>query len=129
MGRFDLIYHDELPSRAVTVYFYLHDRSNKENTCFPSIKTISKDTKLSVSTVKRALTDLDRAGYISWENRFRPNGARYCQAFFANSNSKNEIVCRRSGKGAAKPRLIAGECLMSAVSRAAQPCRLRHPDP
>lgn len=75
MGRLDEMYRDDLPSRAVMVFFYLLDRSNKVNTCFPSIKTISKDTKLSVSTIKRAIIDLERKGYIRKERRFRSNGA------------------------------------------------------
>jgi len=76
MGRLENIYRDELPSRAVTVYFYLFDRSNKDNTCFPSVKTIAHDTKLSISTVKRAIADLEHAGYLDCEHRFRPNGAK-----------------------------------------------------
>lgn len=74
MGRLDEMYRDDLPSRAVTVFFYLLDRSNSVNTCFPSLRTISKDTKLSFSTVKRAITDLEKAGYIEKEHRFRENG-------------------------------------------------------
>ena len=75
MGRLDEMYRDDLPSRAVTVFFYLLDRSNTVKTCFPSIKTISKDTKLSRSTVKRAIFDLEKKGYIEKERRFRSNGA------------------------------------------------------
>jgi histidine triad (HIT) family protein len=36
----------ELPHRAISVYMYLSDRANKENTCWPSIPTIAKDLKL-----------------------------------------------------------------------------------
>ncbi len=74
MGRLDEMYHDDLPSRAVTVFFYLFDRSNKEYTCFPSLRTIAKDTKLSFSTVKRAIFDLEKSGYIEKAHRFRENG-------------------------------------------------------
>lgn len=43
---------------------YLRDRSDVEGKCWPGIKTISKDMKLSRSTVKRALADLEQAGYL-----------------------------------------------------------------
>lgn len=71
MGYYDSIYHSDLPSRAINVYRYLKDRANKENQCFPAIRTIAKDLHISDSTVKRALNDLERAGYIKRENRFR----------------------------------------------------------
>ena len=71
MGYYDSIYHSDLPSRAVNVYRYLKDRANKANQCFPAIATIAKDLHISDSTVKRALNDLEKAGYILRENRFR----------------------------------------------------------
>lgn len=71
MGFYDSIYHSELPPRAVNVFRYLKDRANKDNQCFPSIGTIAKDLHISDSTVKRALNDLERAGFIKRENRFR----------------------------------------------------------
>lgn len=63
-GWFDTIWADDLPSRAVTVYMYLRSRADREGKCFPSVRTISRDTKLSMSTVRRALDDLVNAGYI-----------------------------------------------------------------
>lgn len=71
MGYYDLIYRSELPPRAVNVYCYLKNRANKENQCFPSIGTIAKDLHVSDSTVKRALNDLEKGGFIKRENRFR----------------------------------------------------------
>ena len=76
MGRLDEMYRDELQPRAVTVFFYLFERSNKDSICFPSIRTIARDTKLSFSTVKRAIEDLEKSGYIEKERRFRRNGAK-----------------------------------------------------
>ena len=71
MGYFDSIYSSDLPPRAVNVYRYLKDRANKESQCFPAIGTIARDLHISDSTVKRALNDLERAGFIKRENRFR----------------------------------------------------------
>ena len=75
MSYFGHIYSNtELPSRAKAVYMYLRDRANKNGKCWPGIKTIARDLSLSVSTVKRALDDLYRAGLVSKENRWRENG-------------------------------------------------------
>ena len=76
MGFLDTFYQDKLPSRAVTVYLYLRERSNKDGTCFPSIPTVSRDTGLSEATVKRAIGDLIAAGWLQKEPRLRRNGAR-----------------------------------------------------
>ena len=72
MSYFGTIYADtELPSRARAVYMYLRDRSDAEGKCWPGIKTIASDMKLSRSTVKRALDDLYGAGLLTREPRCR----------------------------------------------------------
>ena len=54
---------------------YLRDRSDAEGKCWPGIKTIASDMKLSRSTVKRALLDLERHGYLKKASRQRANGS------------------------------------------------------
>lgn len=77
MSYFSSIYADNLlPSRAKAVYMYLRDRSDKERKCWPGINTIATDLNLSRSTVKRALSDLERHGYIKRLPRHRANGSR-----------------------------------------------------
>lgn len=77
MSYFGTIYADaELPSRARAVYMYLRDRSDGEGKCWPGIKTIAADMKLSRSTVKRAITDLEQRGYLNKLARYRANGSR-----------------------------------------------------
>lgn len=56
-------------------YMYLRDRSDAEGKCWPGIKTIASDMKLSRSTVKRAVSDLEKAGYLVKAPRYRPNGS------------------------------------------------------
>ena len=75
MGRRE-IYEAELPHRAVAVYLYLKDRANKEGTCYPAIGTIAKELHVSASTVKRAISDLERSGFIRKKQRWRENGGR-----------------------------------------------------
>lgn len=70
------IYQAELPHRAVAVYLYLLTRINKEGTCYPAISTIARELKQSKSTVKRAISDLERNGFIRKKQRWRENGGK-----------------------------------------------------
>lgn len=74
MRKLTELYRMDLPHRAISVYIYLSDRTNKESTCWPSIPTISKDLKLSESTTRRALDDLRKAGLVQTEQRYRESG-------------------------------------------------------
>ena len=69
------IYNTELPSRARAVYMYLRDRGDSQGKCWPGIKTIASDMRLSRSTVKRALTVLEQHGYLQKIPRYRDNGS------------------------------------------------------
>ena len=71
------IYADErLTHRARTVYLYLRDRSDAEGKCWPGVKRIAADLHLSRRTAQRALSDLERNGYIKRGERYRENGSR-----------------------------------------------------
>ena len=75
MAYFQNIYHSDLSHRARAVYMYLMDRADRQGTCWPGIRTISRELGLSRSTVKRALDDLCRAGLVVKESRWRENGS------------------------------------------------------
>ena len=66
----------DLPHRAVAVYTYLHDRADKNGECFPSVKTIAGDIKLSPATVRRAIKDLKEVGLIETKQRYREHGGK-----------------------------------------------------
>lgn len=75
MGYFESIYSDDsLTHRAKAVYMYFRDRMNSERKCWPGIRRIAGDLRLSRSTVKRALSELERGGYLRRERRSRENG-------------------------------------------------------
>jgi DNA-binding MarR family transcriptional regulator len=82
MSYFDSIYAADLPPRAKTVYIYLRDRSGLPadggagGGCWPSLNTIAAELSLSRSTVKRAIADLRKAGFVRAEPRYRENGSR-----------------------------------------------------
>ncbi len=71
-----MIYRDEVSTKAVMIYRYLRDRQGKHPNCFPSHKTIARDNKCSVSTVKRAIGELEKKGYVTKNERWRENGGR-----------------------------------------------------
>ena len=54
---------------------YLKDRADSEGRCWPAIRTIALELGLSRSTVKRALHDLERHGYLKKASRQRANGS------------------------------------------------------
>lgn len=73
---YELIIRDDLSFTAQSIYRYLRYRQGKNENCYPSHKTIAADNKCSVSTVKRAIAELIKAGYIEKVNRRRSNGAK-----------------------------------------------------
>lgn len=76
MGYFTSIYAEDLPHRAKAVYMYLRDRADRDGRCYPAIGTIAKELQLSRSTVKRAIADLEKTGYLRKEQRWRENGGK-----------------------------------------------------
>ena len=82
MGYFSSLYSSELPHRARAVFMYLHDRADKEGKCYPAIGTIARELKLSRSTVKRALADLEKSGRLRKEQRWRENGGKSSCMYF-----------------------------------------------
>lgn len=77
MSFFNSVYGDqELSPRAKMVCLYLHDRANKDGESWYAIGSIARDLHLSRSTVKRAIQDLLRLGWIEKRPRYRENGGR-----------------------------------------------------
>jgi DNA-binding MarR family transcriptional regulator len=76
MSYLNSIYRADIPARAKAVFMYLRGRSDKDGGCWPSVGTISSELSLSRSTVKRALADLKKAGFLRAEPRYRENGSR-----------------------------------------------------
>ena len=69
------IFGSGIEKRAFAVYCYLSRCSDmKTRQCYPSLKTIAKACNLSVTTVRRALTDLENGGWIDIAQRFTDNG-------------------------------------------------------
>ena len=46
-----------------------------DGTCWPSVRRIAEDLKLSRRTVQRALSDLEHHGFLERNHRRRPNGS------------------------------------------------------
>ncbi len=82
MGYFTPVYTSELPHRARSVYMYLRDHTDKDGKCYPAIGTIARELKLSRSTVKRAIADLEQSGRLRKEQRWRENGGKSSNLYY-----------------------------------------------
>ena len=82
MPYFTKLYQADLPHRAKLVYIYLHDRMDSERKAWPGLNTIAKDLSVSLSTVKRAVKDLEKAGLIRKEPHFRKNGSATSNRYY-----------------------------------------------
>lgn len=78
------IYKSGLPNRAISVYMYLCDRADKNGMSFPAVSRIASDLNLSINTVKRAIKDLEKGGYITKNPRFRENGGKSSNEYIVN---------------------------------------------
>lgn len=72
----EAVYKAHLSKRATLVIFYLINRANKDLICFPGIKTIATDCNMSDRTVRRALDDLVKSGFVKKDARYRENGGQ-----------------------------------------------------
>ena len=118
MSYFGTIYADtELPSRARAVYMYLRDRADSEGKCWPGIKTIASDMRLSRSTVKRALTDLEQHGYLQKIPRYRDNGSSTSNLYSVPCSHRYSTQCIRRVQKDRRPAMEEGlqGLLMGAV--------------
>lgn len=79
---FIMIYQDFLESDLLDnyfqklVYIYLKKFTDSKNQCYPSVKTISKQSGISVNKVKITLKELEEKGIIVKVNRNRPDGGK-----------------------------------------------------
>lgn len=68
----------ELNGNNMGVYLtLLKHRNMKNNKCYPSIKKISEETKLSEKTIKRILTNLHKSGYIIINSGYKGTNSNY----------------------------------------------------
>lgn len=84
------IYQSDLPSRAIAVYLYLRGRANREGVCWPAIPTMARELKMSESTVRRGVRDLEKAGFLTVAKRYRMNGADSANCYRCKMSSQIE---------------------------------------
>ena len=84
MSKLTFLYKMDLPHRAVAVYTYIYDRANKNGECWPSVNKIAGDIKLSPATVRRAIKDLKKAGFVTTQQRYREHGGKSSLLFMLN---------------------------------------------
>lgn len=90
------IYQSDLPSRAIAVYLYLRGRANREGVCWPAIPTMARELKMSESTIRRALRDLVREGFLVIEERQRESGADSSNNYCLGADCPSAARCKQS---------------------------------
>lgn len=79
---FVMAYHDFLKSGLldnhyqIVVFIYLKMFADDNNQCYPSIKKISKLSKISIHKIKITLAELENKGIIAKKNRTRLDGGK-----------------------------------------------------
>lgn len=109
---FLMLYHDLLDSELLDnvyeklVCIYLKKHCNSENTCFPSLQTLAKETKISVSKIKTTINALIKKGVVTKENRTRKDGGKSsnlytlndCKELWNKKETKKETVVGTKNK-------------------------------
>ncbi|SNT21615.1 Helix-turn-helix domain-containing protein [Anaerovirgula multivorans] len=85
------VYKLELTQRATLVAFYLINRADQENTCFPGVKTIANECHMSTRTVQRALNDLEESGFLKRESRFHEMGGQRSNMYYLQIGEMNDL--------------------------------------
>jgi len=79
---FIMVYQDCLESDLfdnhyqIVVCLYLKKFADSKNQCYPSVKKLSKLTKISIHKIKDTLAELEDKGIIARKNRIRPDGGK-----------------------------------------------------
>lgn len=69
-------FNTALPTTPKFVLVTLADLADEADSCFPSQGYIARVVGATDRTVRRALSDLERLGYIARERRYKSNGYR-----------------------------------------------------
>ena len=68
-----LITDKNISTAEYRILCYLLMRAGNQDICYPSLNTISADTDISLSTVKRAIPELVNKGYLKKINGKKKN--------------------------------------------------------
>lgn len=63
------------PSELQTIFFWLCDHADEEGVCFPSRRTLARESGCGLKTVDKYLTQLEQGGFIEKTYRFKPGSA------------------------------------------------------
>lgn len=81
MGCFTSLYTSELPHRPIAVFIFLRDCIAMVGKCYQAIGAVARDLKLSRSTVKHALADLEKAAGCGKNKDGGKTGVRVATCF------------------------------------------------
>lgn len=71
-----LVYDQSVSGHAKLVYMCLGARINASHEAWPSHALIGREAGISVTSVKKGLTELRALGLVTWERRVKPDGSQ-----------------------------------------------------
>ena len=101
----EMLDDNRISALDLVIYAALDYFSDSGGTAWPGISILAKKAHVSVSTVKRSLPRLEKAGYITRERRYRSGTQEldttlYRLAFRQSNNDENEVRNGSDGTGA-----------------------------
>jgi hypothetical protein len=95
-----VLYHSKLGLShvAVRVFGVLHRHADKDATAFPSRSRIAKYVGCSISTLDRALKDLEAAGVVTVTRRKRPDGSWTSNLYLLHMTPPSVTHAARGGR-------------------------------
>jgi predicted transcriptional regulator len=78
---YSIVFDAPISGSAKLVYAYFCKLSDRDGTCFPSHKTIGAAAGMCVTTVKKALAELESAGLIAIRGEARPDRGRRANTY------------------------------------------------
>ena len=102
-----LITDKNITTAEYRILCYLLMRAGNQDVCYPSLNTISDDTGISLSTVKRALPSLANKGYLKKITKSQTAAV----STLAISNSGKIILCLRGHSAIINLKLWSILCL------------------
>ncbi|MDR1208764.1 MAG: helix-turn-helix domain-containing protein [Clostridiales bacterium] len=78
---YSIVFDAPISGNAKLVYAYLCKMIDREGKCFPSHKTIGAAAGMCVTTVKKALAELESAGLIAIRGEARPDRGRRANTY------------------------------------------------
>lgn len=85
------------PSELQCIYFWIISYSDDSGTCFPSRKTLAKNTGTNIKTVDKYIKELEQLGLIRKETRINELGGKTSNMYYTDFVDEDTTPCTDLG--------------------------------